>query len=455
MIQAERVTVRRDGPINGSGRYVLYLMQQAQRVACNHALEYAIRQANDRALPVLVVFGLTAQYPGANRRHYAFMLEGLAETRKALARLGIRLVVRAESPDLAALGLAASAALLVLDRGYTRVQRQWRDAVAAAAPCRVVEVETDAVVPVEAAMDHEAYMAATLRPRLHRRLEEFLVPLKETKPARSSLRLAVGGPEFATDDPAAALRALKAPAGAEPVSGIKGGAAAASAALESFLRFRLHHYEERRDDPNLDGTSDLSPYLHFGQIAPLEIALAAREGGSGKARDVFLEQLIVRRELAINFAWYNPDYDRYAGLPQWARKTLAAEGRSPRPFVYDRAAFEAGRTHDPAWNAAQQQMVNTGRMHNYMRMYWGKKILEWSATPEEAFETAVALNDNYELDGRDPNGYAGVAWCFGKHDRPWPRHPIFGNVRMMTEGGLKKKFDVAAYIRAFSGNGRE
>jgi deoxyribodipyrimidine photo-lyase len=451
MIQPGRIHLRRDAPPNGRGRYVLYHMQQSQRAECNHALEYAIRQANELRLPVLVVFGLTARYPGANRRHYAFMLEGLAETQRALAQRGVRLVVRPEEPDRAALALAGAAALLVLDRGYTRHQREWRAAIAAQAPCRTVEVESDAVVPVEAAMDHEAYMAATLRPRIARLLKDFLVPLKETKPDLASLRMKVPGPELDLDDPAAALRGLTLAGGAEPVSGIKGGAAAASAALEAFLRFKLHHYEERRNDPNLDGTSLLSPYLHFGQISPLEIALAVGEGGSGKARDVFLEQLIVRRELAINFAWYNPDYDRYAGLPEWARKTLAAEGKTARLAVYDRAAFEAAETHDPAWNAAQRQMVKTGHMHNYMRMYWGKKILEWSRTPEEGFATAVALNDAYELDGRDPNGYAGVAWCFGKHDRPWPKHPVFGNVRMMTGGGLKKKFDVEAYSRAFSG----
>lgn len=447
MIQPERLQVRRDLPFNGKGRYVLYLMQQAQRAACNHALEYAIRQANEHALPVVVVFGLTPRYPSANRRHYAFMLEGLAETRKDLARRGIRLIVRPEAPDRAALSLAAAAALLVLDRGYTRIQRQWREALAREAPCRVVEVESDAVVPVEAAMDHEAYMAATLRPRLHRRLAEFLVPLKETKPAADSLRLRLGGEEVGVDDPARALLGLKLAGGPEPVYGIRGGAAAASAALETFLRFKLHHYDERRDDPMAEGASGLSPYLHFGQVSPLAVALAARENGRGKAADVFLEQLVVRRELAFNFVWYNPDYDRYAGLAAWAKKTLAAEASTPRPVVYDRSAFEAGATHDPVWNAAQRELTKSGRIHGYPRMYWGKKILEWSATPEEAFETAVFLNDRYALDGRDPNGYAGVAWCFGKHDRPWPRHPIFGNVRMMSEGGLKKKFDTGAYVR--------
>jgi deoxyribodipyrimidine photo-lyase len=448
MIQPERMHERNSNPIAGRGRYVLYLMQQSQRAACNHALEYAIREANRLGLPVLVVFGLAPAYPGANRRHYAFMLEGLAETKRDLAERNIRLIVRPGTPDRAALAFAPEAALVVLDRGYCRIQRQWRDAVARSAPCRVVEVESDAVVPVETAMDHESYMAATIRPRIAKRLAEFLVPMSEARPAKSSLRIRFAGPEVDVDDPDAAIRKLRLTGGAAPVSGIRGGAEAAREALETFLRFKLHHYAEKRDDPAEDCTSGLSPYLHFGQISTLEVALGARDAWSGKPADVFLEQLIVRRELAMNFAWYNPDYDRFAGLPDWARKTLAAEAKTPRPYLYDRSAFESAKTHDPAWNAAQKEMAVTGRMHGYLRMYWGKKILEWSATPEEAFETALALNDKYELDGRDPNGFAGVAWCFGKHDRPWPRHPVFGNVRTMTAGGLSRKFDIGAYIRS-------
>jgi deoxyribodipyrimidine photo-lyase len=447
MIQPERLHVRNAGPIAGRGRYVLYLMQQSQRAACNHALEYAIREANGLGLPVLAVFGLTAAYPGANRRPYAFLLEGLAETQRDLAERNIRLIVRAGEPDRVALAFAKDAALVVLDRGYCRIQRQWRDSVARSASCRVVEVESDAIVPVETAMDHEAYMAATLRPRIAKRLAEFLVPMSEARPVKSSLRLRVAGPEFDVANPVAALRRLKLPGGPDPVSGLHGGGEAAREALEEFLRFRLHHYAEKRDDPSADFTSGLSPYLHFGQISALEIALAVKDVGTGKAADIFLEQLIVRRELALNFAWYNPNYDRFAGLPDWSRKTLAREAKTKRPYVYDRAAFEGGRTHDPVWNAAQKEMAVTGRMHGYLRMYWGKKILEWSATPEEAFETALALNDRYELDGRDPNGFTGVAWCFGKHDRPWPRHPVFGNVRSMTAGGLAKKFDTGAYVR--------
>ena len=447
MIQAERIQERHARPVAPRGRYVLYLMQQAQRASCNHALEYAIRQANALGRPVAAVFGLTPDYPGAGIRHYTFLMEGLRDTQRLLARRGIRLLIRPEPPDRAALGLAREAALLVLDRGYTRIQREWRDAVARAAPCRVVEIESDAIVPVETAMARESWMAATLRPRLQRRLADFLTPLTETAPAMPSRGMRFAGPDLDVSDPAAACRALGLSRGPGPVAGLRGGPTAASAALERFLRDGLGRYADQRDDPAAAATSGLSPYLHFGQIAALEVALAARDAWAEASRAAFLEQLIVRRELALNFAWYNPAYDRYAGLPAWARKTLAAEAGTPRPQVYSRAVFESAGTHDPLWNAAQRQVAETGRLHGYLRMYWGKKILEWSAAPDEAFATAVALNDRYALDGRDPNGYAGVAWCFGKHDRPWPKHPVYGNVRMMSAAGLKKKFDTAAFLR--------
>jgi len=189
----------------------------------------------------------------------------------------------------------------------------------------------------------------------------------------------------------------------------------------------------------------MSPYLHFGQISPLEITLEISKTRS-RSKEAYLEELIVRRELSMNFVHYNETYDSYDSIPQWARKTLRAHQKDRRDYLYRREEFEQGKTHDPYWNAAQKEMVVTGKMHGYMRMYWGKKILEWSKTPQEAFETALYLNNKYELDGRNPNGFTGVAWCFGKHDRPWGERAIFGNVRYMNEGGLKRKFDAEKYV---------
>jgi len=199
-------------------------------------------------------------------------------------------------------------------------------------------------------------------------------------------------------------------------------------------------------------TSELSPYLHFGHIGPREVGLAVRDsGGDPAAIAAFLEQLIVRRELAVNFVMYNRRYDSLEGCERWARLTLAQHRRDRRPFTYTEAQFEAGDTHDPLWNAAQRQMVTTGWMHGYIRMYWAKKILEWSASADEAFDIAVRLNDRYELDGRDPNGYANIAWAIGgKHDRPWPPRPIYGTIRSMSEASTRRKFDANAYIAAFA-----
>ena len=223
-----------------------------------------------------------------------------------------------------------------------------------------------------------------------------------------------------------------------------GGTGEANLRFEQFLRDRLEGFADNRNDPGGDGGSDMSPYLHFGQVSPVTLALLAREHG-GQGTPAFLEELIVRRELAVNFVRYNDHYDSFASLPAWAQKTLALHQADQREFGYSPAELERAATHDPYWNTAQQEMVKTGKMQGYMRMYWGKKILEWSKTPQEAYLTALYLNNKYEIDGRDPNGYAGVAWCFGKHDRPWGERPIFGMVRYMNAQGLKRKFAMERY----------
>jgi deoxyribodipyrimidine photo-lyase len=225
------------------------------------------------------------------------------------------------------------------------------------------------------------------------------------------------------------------------------GESAAHRALAGFLDQRLEGYATDRNDPNRNGQSGLSPYLHFGHLAPQRVALAVAAGGTPDDRDAFLEELIIRRELSDNFCWYNNRYDQVEGFPDWARKTLDRHRADPREYRYSRGALERGETHDRLWNAAQKEMVLTGKMHGYLRMYWAKKILEWSGSPEEALAAAIFLNDRYELDGRDPNGYAGIAWSIGGvHDRPWGERPVFGMVRYMNYNGCARKFDVPGYI---------
>ncbi len=430
------------------GRYVLYWMQASQRVDCNHALEYAISEANTRHLPVVVVFGLTDRFPEANLRHYTFMLEGIEEVRKGLHRRGIRFVLMHHSPELAATHLAREAALVVADRGYLRIQRLWRNYVARNSPCAVMQIESDVIVPVETSSPKEEYTAGTFRPKIQRVLQNFLIPLKERPVKKDSLdlRLDVDGEE----DFQALLAKMRIDRTVLPVRAFRGGTSKAKVLLEEFLEKKLRHYADLRNDPELDYSSHMSPYLHFGQISPLTIALRVsnnKSSSAGAHDEAYLEELVVRRELSMNFVFYNERYDEYDSLPDWARTTLAEHEMDRREYLYDADHWEQGKTHDPYWNAAQKEMVLTGKMHNYMRMYWGKKLLEWSRTPAEAFRTALTLNNKYELDGRDPNGFAGVAWCFGKHDRAWPGRKVFGKVRYMNDAGLRRKFDMDAYLK--------
>jgi deoxyribodipyrimidine photo-lyase len=230
------------------------------------------------------------------------------------------------------------------------------------------------------------------------------------------------------------------------VESFHGGTAKAKKHLENFIKIKLDHFQELRNDPSLDYLSNMSPYLHFGQISPVYIALRVLKTKS-PGKEAFLEELLVRRELSMNFVFYNDNYDSFDGLPLWARKSLREHNRDKRKYLYTLKELENAKTHDSYWNAAQEEMKITGKMHGYMRMYWGKKILEWAKTPEKAFKIALYLNNKYELDGRDPNGFTGVAWCFGKHDRPWRERNIFGKIRYMNASGLKRKFDADQYVR--------
>ncbi|MDN7025326.1 deoxyribodipyrimidine photolyase [Methanoculleus sp. FWC-SCC1] len=438
MIQEERISSLNRHSTPPDGEYVLYWMQASQRADWNHALEYAVERANALRRPLVVFFGLTWSYPEANGRHYRFMLEGLQETEERLKERGIGMVVRTGQPDEGVIDLAGAASLVVADAGYLRVQKAWRSRIADEVSCPAVQVESNVVVPVAVASGKEEWSAATFRPRISREIERFLVPLKPRR-----LKVLSPGTDFDSASPGSVDPAVD--RSVEPSVGFRGGSAEAHRRLAVFLHERLDRYPEERNDPGNDVLSEMSPYLHFGQISPLEIALAVRATNS-RGAPAYLEELIVRRELAVNFVQYNPLYDSFAALPDWAQATLAAHAGDAREYLYSRRDLEEGRTHDPFWNAAQLEMRAAGKMHGYMRMYWGKKILEWTETPEEAYARALYLNNRYELDGRDPSGYAGVAWCFGKHDRAWKERPIFGKVRYMSAAGLARKFSMDDYV---------
>ena len=430
-----------------SGDYVLYWMQSSQRAEYNHALEYAVQQANDLGQRLLVVFGLTDDYPEANLRHYAFMLEGLKDVQEALSERGIKLAVRRGPPDEVTLEAGEDASLIVTDRGYMRPQRRWRERVAEEASCLLTQVETDVVVPVELASSKQEHAARTLRPKIGEYLEDFLVALNPTKPENESLDIGVDGLDLSNiekvlddmdlDRSVGALRHL-----------YRGGTSEAKKMFRKFLRKSFGDYVENRNQPQTDDVSHMSKYLHYGHISPIWLVLEARKASTKRDNvESLVEELVVRRELSMNFVFYTPDYDSYSNLPGWAKKTLGEHKIDRREYTYTREQLENVETHDEYWNAAMREMIYTGYMHNYMRMYWGKKILEWSNTPEDAYATTLYLNNKYFLDGRDPNSFANVAWVFGQHDRGWTEREVYGKVRYMSAGGLERKAKPEQYVQ--------
>jgi deoxyribodipyrimidine photo-lyase len=443
-----KIDPRRTQPLNqarpGDGA-VVYWMSRDQRVDDNWALLYALAEAQARRARLHVAFCLAPRFPGATQRAYDFLFRGLQAVEQELRRRGIGFHLLPGDPaaTLPALAAHLQAGTIVADFDPLRVKRAWRDAVASRLKVPLIEVDAHNIVPCRVASDKQEYGAYTLRPKLRRLLDDFLIAIPPLPAVPAAVRTA------AVDWPAAEAF-VKADAAVAPVQKFEPGAPAAQRVLERFLRERLATYPDRNADPNAAGQSDLSPYLHFGQISAQRVALAVQaHPAPAAAKAAFLEQLIVRRELSDNYCWYNPDYDSLKRLPAWARTTLDQHAADRRPYRYRRAELEAGATHDPLWNAAQREMVAHGKMHNYLRMYWAKKILEWTGSADEAFEIALALNDRYELDGRDPNGFVGVAWAIGGvHDRAWTERPVFGKIRYMNDRGCRRKFDAAAYIRA-------
>jgi len=448
LVEEERIQYLNHLPIHHRGDYLLYWMQASQRAEWNHALEYAILQANILRKPLLVFFGLATDFPEANQRHYQFMLEGLKETRAKLIKRGIKMAVKIGSPDTGVVEAAKRAVLAIVDRGYLRIQRTWREQAAKNLPCPLWQVESKVVIPVEVASDHEEYGAYTLRPKIRKLLKRFMRPVEEIQPEFSSLSLQPFEWETELSNIEDLIRTLPIDKTVPPVN-LRGGTEEAKRKLRVFVTQKLPYYAKWRNDPTKNVLSEMSPYLHFGQISPLSIALQVANADCSEpaSQEAYIEELIVRRELAANFVFYNSSYDSWNALPEWSRKTLTKHSKDLRKYLYSIEELEHAKTHDQLWNAAQKELLLTGKIHGYVRMYWGKKILEWSETPQEAFRIALYLNNKYALDGRDANSFAGVAWCFGKHDRAFSERPIFGKVRYMSLNGMQRKFPVHQYIQ--------
>ncbi len=445
LIPEKRIQFKNQNEVK-DGEYVLYWMQTAQRISYNHALEYAKEEANRLKKPLLVYFGLMDDYPEANARHYYFMLEGLIKVKHYLEKNGIQMLVSHISPEKGALTLANKACVVVTERSYLRHEKTWKKELSENISCLMVEVETNVMVPVDEVSLKEEYSAATIRRKIESQIPNYAFTLEERKVNIPSLHINTPLAAIPMKNAKETLSMLKVSHEVTPVPEYySGGTDEALKHFETFLDQKFTGYAEHRNDPVEDFASNLSPYLHFGQISPLEIYLSLADYSSENKR-VFLDELIIRRELAINFVEHNEFYDSYKAIGSFAKDTLEKHWNDERPYIYTLKELEKGKTHDIYWNACQLEMVHTGKMHGYLRMYWGKKIIEWTENPEVAYEIALYLNNKYHIDGRDPNGFAGVAWCFGKHDRPWKERDVFGSVRYMNDKGLKRKFKIDLYV---------
>jgi len=453
-MNSNRIIRLKQGTEDNSRKYVLYWMQQSQRVHFNHALEYAIDIANENDLPVLVYFGLSANYPEANQRHYQFMLEGLKEVISILNKFHISFVLKYASPEIGILPFIEQAHALVMDQGYLKHQKMWRTSVVDYAAKHfshlfIYSVDTDLIVPVHISSQKVEYGAYTIRPKIKKQVHNF-IDFTRLSVVNNKQKINIISDDDLSDIPKT-LKKLNLNADVMPSKQYKGGYIEASKLCSLFIESKANHYLES-NNPGNDYTSKLSMYLHFGQISSLDIyqrmtlALDQRQI-EGLAYDAFVEQLIVRRELAFNYVYYQEGYDQFDQMTEpWAYMTMNSHDLDFKPYLYSIEQLEMSQTHDPYFNAAMDEMRITGYMHNYMRMYWAKKIIEWSPSFEASYLAIKEINNKYFIDGRDPNSYAGIAWCFGKHDRAWTERHIFGKLRYMNDKGLIRKFDMQSYI---------
>jgi len=446
-----RVTVRRGGAPDRHGKCIVYWMQRAQRGYDNHAVDLAAKIANELGLPLVVYFAAISNFPHANLRHYTFLNQGLGDVEQDLAERNISFVMRrAPHESHEKLFVDVEAAMVIGDENPMREPERWRKHLASVLKIPFWTVDTDVVVPSRL-IDKAQYGAYTIRPRLQRLLPDYLHPCENLK-TKHEWKLPKGfHSDSVHEDITRDWKDLD--RSVEPVAAWQGGTHAAVKRLKNFVGTMLEDYETQRNKPEVDGSSCMSPYLHFGHIGPLTIALAVEAAVKKNpklraARDSYFNELITWRELAVNFVRYTPNYDSHECAENWAKQTIAEHAKDEREFLYQLSELENAKTHDDLWNAAQTQMVRHGWMHNVMRMYWAKKILEWTPDVKTAVKYAVHLNDKYFLDGRDPNGYAGIAWAIlGKFDRAWGERPIFGKIRYMSGGSTGKKFDSKKYMQ--------
>jgi deoxyribodipyrimidine photo-lyase len=439
------------------GEYVLYWMQSTHRLEENWALRHAVLEADRLGKPLLIHQGLDPTYEHANDRIHTVILENARALHRRAAKLGLRyqFVLRRRRDDDRRVvdRLAARAVMVVSDRFPTAGIAERIARFAERAPCRVVTVESHAIVP-SGAFVKEEYAARTIRPKIAKLLELALEPVEDRAPRKALpdsiwKSLEVDRLDLAKLDVAAEVARCEIDH-AVPAVPFASGLDGARARLAAFCADGLANYSERRNEPSdTDGSSRLSPYLHFGQISAAEVLRTVREAGHTESAAKFQDELVTWRELALNFCLRNPNYGKLRGLPDWVHRTMDEHKDDPREAVYSLEQLERAETHDELWNAAQRELVRTGYMHNVTRMLWGKSVLLWTKRYKHALDHLILLNNKYGLDGRDPSSYGGIQWCFGKFDRPWFNKPVFGVIRPMSLARAREKFDADAYIRMF------
>ena len=482
-VPSVRIRTLNAAPVRPERPWILYWMTAARRVRSNFALQRAVELAVELDRPLVVLEPLRCDYPWASDRLHAFVLQGMADNARAFAARRVRYVPYVEGAAGEGRGLlealAGQAAVVVGDDAPAFFLPRMLAAAGRRLDVRLEAVDGNGIHPIRAT-ERVFLTAFSYRAYLQKTLPQLLDDVPREDPL-AGVRLPPAPDVSAVltrwqDAPAALLAAdpvalarLPIDHGVAPVS-TRGGSEAGAARLRSFVDRDVAHYADDRHDPDADRASGLSPYLHFGHVSAHEVftAVMTRErwtrrtlakSGGGKREgwwgvsagaEAFLDQLVTWREIGFNAATHLPGYDRYDSLPAWAQATLAAHARDRRPHRYDRDTLERAGTDDHLWNAAQTELARAGRIHTYLRMLWGKKILEWSATPREALETMVHLNNKYAVDGRDPNSYSGIFWCLGRYDRPWgPEREIFGTIRYMSSENTARKLHVKGYLQRY------
>ncbi len=425
---------------------IVYRMSREQRVQDNWALLFAQQQADERETALWVVFTLVPHYPNANQRHFDFLIKGLKQVEKALIEKNIPFVLLIDDQPMKVFEQFIKdhgVTVVVSDFDPLRHKRQWIESINQIDGITHYEVDAHNIVPCHFVSQKAEFGAYTLRPKIKRMLPEFLTEFPKLRSQEPKHAIATFPINW--DEIEALLSSLEC---ISPITWLQPGEEAAKAMLHQFIESKMPVYIAQHNHPEIDGQSQMSPYLHFGHISAQRIALEVLNESAYEDREAFLEELIVRKELADNFCFYNAFYDQVNGFPAWAKKDIELHRQDVRTYLYTLDELDAGITHDVLWNAAQRELIHKGKMHGYMRMYWAKKILEWTLSVETALQYAIYLNDKYSLDGRDPNGYAGIAWSIGGvHDRAWFSRPIFGKIRYMSYSGCKSKFDVNRYIQ--------